>query len=328
MPFELIGGKIFLGIVVVFFCFRCSIAFRGAWKKCCWLRAEPQWRACTSASFCCSSHFARRYLQAMLARWIPPYMRHKDKYIANVALMAAVVVAMIHYFPTRAALDKKVAETYPVAALEYLNAHPIPGKMLDYYGFGGYLVFAGRPVFIDGRGDLYERSGVFGDYVHLNEFEPGSLEILRNYGIDVCLLGTKQSLAAVLAVTPEWRRVYGDDTSVIFVRSTREAMKNSTAAFVSRPPPRSIAALDCSFRNHSELSLPRCSPAPHKFLRVIGRRHAVFFFSESHGRRARLHSSERARHAARHQVSHSCIRGYCPGCGVGMRHFRKIFPRL
>jgi hypothetical protein len=90
--------------------------------------------------------------------------------------------------------------------------------MLDYYGFGGYLVFAGRPVFIDGRGDLYERSGVFGDYVHLNEFEPGSLEILRNYGIDVCLLGTKQSLAAVIAATSDWRRVYGDDTSVIFVR--------------------------------------------------------------------------------------------------------------
>jgi hypothetical protein len=33
-------------------------------------------------------------------------------------------------------------------------------------------------------------------------------------------LGSKQSLAAVLSVTPEWRRVYSDDTSVIFVRQT------------------------------------------------------------------------------------------------------------
>jgi hypothetical protein len=40
---------------------------------------------------------------------------------------------------------------------------------------------------------------------------------LHNYGIDACLLGTKQSLAAVLSVTPEWQRVYSDDTSVIFV---------------------------------------------------------------------------------------------------------------
>jgi len=161
----------------------------------------------------CSPVFA-----TMLARWVPAYMRQKDKYIANAVLMAGVAAAMIHYFPTRAALDKKVAQTNPVAALTYLRAHPIPGKMLDYYGFGGYLIFAGRPVFIDGRGDLYERSGVLGDYVHLNEFKPGSLGILRNYGIDACLLGTKQSLAAVLLATPEWRRVYSDDTSVIFVR--------------------------------------------------------------------------------------------------------------
>ena len=218
MPFELIGGKIFLGLVVIFFLLQ--MFYRFSWRlEEVLLVAGGTAMACLHVRFIllfvpfCTPVFA-----TMLARWVPPYMRHKDKYIANAVLMAAVVIAMVHYFPTRAALDKKVAETYPVAALEYLSAHPIPGKMLDYYGFGGYLVFAGRPVFIDGRGDLYERSGVFGDYVHLNEFKPGSVAILRNYGIDVCLLGTKQSLAAVLSVSPEWRRVYGDDTSVILVR--------------------------------------------------------------------------------------------------------------
>jgi hypothetical protein len=218
MPFELIGGKIFLGLVVIFFLLQ--MFYRFSWRlEEVLLVAGGTAMACLHVRFIllfvpfCAPIFA-----AMLARWVPAYMRHKDKYLANAVLMLAVVVAMIHYFPNRVALDKKVAETYPVAALEYLNAHPVPGKMLDYYGFGGYLVFAGRPVFIDGRGDLYERSGVFGDYVHLNEFEAGSLAILRNYGIDACLLGTKQSLAAVLSVSPEWRRIYGDDTSVIFVR--------------------------------------------------------------------------------------------------------------
>jgi hypothetical protein len=162
--------------------------------------------------------FCTPIFAVMLARWVPAYQRSKDKYIANVVLMAAVVAAMIHYFPKPAALDKTIAATYPVAALDYLRTHPIPGRILNYYGFGGYLVFSGQPVFIDGRGDLYERSGVFSDYIHLNEFEAGSLGILRNYGISACLLGTKQSLAAVLSVTPEWHKVYSDDTSVIFVR--------------------------------------------------------------------------------------------------------------
>ncbi len=218
MPFELIGGKIFLGMVVIFFLLQMFFKYK-------WRLEEVLLVAGGTAMACLHVRFILLFVPfsaplfaTMLARWIPAYMRQKDKYIANAVLMAGVVAAMIHYFPTRASLDKKVAETYPVAALAYLDAHPIPGKMLDYYGFGGYLVFAGRPVFIDGRGDLYERSGVFGDYVHLNEFQPGSMGMLRNYGIDACLLGAKQSLAAVLLATPEWRRVYSDDTSVIFVR--------------------------------------------------------------------------------------------------------------
>src|SRR5207245_10109610 len=133
-------------------------------------------------------------------------------------LMASSGISIIDYFPTRTTLDKKVAQTYPVAALQYLQSHPIPGKMLNYYGFGGFLVFSGQPVFIDGRGDLYERSGVFADYIHLNEFETGSLAILRNYGINSCLLGKKQSLASALSLAPEWRQVYIDNTSVLFVR--------------------------------------------------------------------------------------------------------------
>src|SRR5258708_36886907 len=121
---------------------------------------------------------------------------------------------MIRLFPASAVLEKKSGETCLIAAIEYLRSHHITGKILNFYGFGGYLVLAGQPVFIDGRGDLYERSGVFGDYVHLNEFEAGSLGILRNYGISACMLGSRQSLAAVLSVTPEWRRVYSDGTQV------------------------------------------------------------------------------------------------------------------
>ena len=218
MPFELVGGKIFLGLVVIFFLLQ--MFFRFSWRlEELLLVAGGTAMACLHVRFIllfvpfCAPVFA-----TMLARWIPEYQRHKDKYIANAVLMTGVIVAMAHYFPTKAALDRKVAETYPVAALEYLKNHPIPGKMLNFYAFGGYLVFSGQPVFIDGRGDLYERSGVFADYIHLNEFERGSLAVLRNYGINACILGTKQSLASALSVAPEWRRVYSDDTSIIFVR--------------------------------------------------------------------------------------------------------------
>src|SRR6266446_8374623 len=129
MPFELIGGKIFLGLVVIFFLLQ--MFYRFSWRlEELLLVAGGTAMACVHVRFIllfvpfCAPVFA-----TMLARWIPEYQRHKDKYIANAVLMAGVIAAMIHYFPTKATLDRKVAETYPVAALEYLKNHPIPGKM-------------------------------------------------------------------------------------------------------------------------------------------------------------------------------------------------------
>src|SRR5258708_32697358 len=105
---------------------------------------------------------------------------------------------MIRLFPASAVLEKKSGETCLIAAIEYLRSHHITGKILNFYGFGGYLVLSGQPVFIDGRGDLYERAGVFSDYIHLNEFKFGSLAVLQNYGINACLLETGQPLASAL----------------------------------------------------------------------------------------------------------------------------------
>ena len=136
----------FLGLVVIFFLLQ--MFFRFSWRlEELLLVAGGTAMACMHVRFIllfvpfCAPVFA-----TMLARWIPEYQRHKDKYIANAVLMAGVIAAMIHYFPTKATLDKKVAETYPVAALEYLKTHPIPGKMLNFYAFGGYLVFSAGPL--------------------------------------------------------------------------------------------------------------------------------------------------------------------------------------
>jgi hypothetical protein len=125
---------------------------------------------------------------------------------------------MIHYRPTQNSLNEAISKLYPVGAVNYLKDHPTPGKMLNNYGFGGYLVQAGIPTFIDGRGDLYERGGVFGDYIHLSKFNPGSFAILRNYNVSVCMLYQDEPLATALLELPNWKRVYLDKTSAIFVR--------------------------------------------------------------------------------------------------------------
>ena len=90
--------------------------------------------------------------------------------------------------------------------------------MLNDYAFGGYLVHLGQKTFIDGRGDLFERAGVLGDFVHMAKLEPGAIDILRNYDVQVCLLQHDSQFGVALRGSSNWRRVYSDGTSIILVR--------------------------------------------------------------------------------------------------------------
>ena len=65
------------------------------------------------------------------------------------ALMAAVSATVLHGAATRPDV------AMPAAALAAVEAAHVTGPVLNDYGFGGYLIFAGIPPFIDGRAELY-----------------------------------------------------------------------------------------------------------------------------------------------------------------------------
>ena len=218
MPVDLAGGKIFLGLLLGFFLLQ--ILFKFVWRL-------EEVVLYFGGTFLAALHvrfillfvpFFAPIFAAMLARWIPGYERTKDKYILNAALMASLLVALVHYFPSKTNLQEKVAGEYPVHALEYLRQHVVAGPMFNTYGYGGYLVGAGQKVFIDGRGDLYERGGVLSDYIHISNTKPGALAILQSYQVRSCLVGRDESLSTLLSTAPGWRRVYSDKISALFVR--------------------------------------------------------------------------------------------------------------
>jgi len=155
---------------------------------------------------------------AILERWFPPYERVKDRFALNAILMAAVLIGMFRYFPTDADLRKIVAKQFPVRAVEYLHGHSVPGPMFNTYGAGGYLVYSGQRVFLDGRGDVFERGGVLSDYMHITLLKPGALTVLNNYGVRSCMLARGEPLAIALTASQDWTRVYEDDVSEVFVR--------------------------------------------------------------------------------------------------------------
>jgi len=222
MPFNLIGGKIFLVLVLGFFL--AQMAFRFSWRM-----FEILLFLFGTAMACLHVRFLLLFvpffvplMATILARGVPAYNKTKDQYLINLALMAGVVIAMVHYFPSRSDMDKKVADQFPVQALAYMEQHSVPGPLFNSYGFGGYMVEAGYKTFIDGRSELFEQTGVLDDYMHITMMKPGAIQVLNGYGIRSCLLQRDEPLSTVLASMADWQKLYSDNVSALYVKRGSE----------------------------------------------------------------------------------------------------------
>lgn len=146
--------------------------------------------------------------------------RGRDHPVANAILMLACAAAMIAWFPSAAGLRDQVRKSSPQAAVEYIRRAGLPGPMLNEYVFGGYLIWAfpEQKVFIDGRSDVYEWTGVleeFGRWATLSE-DPAVL--LDKRGIRLCILASGGRMTYVMPRLPGWRKAYADDVASVYVR--------------------------------------------------------------------------------------------------------------
>jgi hypothetical protein len=103
----------------------------------------------------------------------------------------------------------------------YLRQHPAARRIYSNEGWGSYVLWSlgpERKVFVDGRFDLYDYSGVMLDYFQIDT--PGSRTglLIQKYGIDTFLIYPESRLAEYLASQAGWKRVYADEISTIFLR--------------------------------------------------------------------------------------------------------------
>jgi hypothetical protein len=177
-------------------------------------------------------------LAALLARWVPKYDKAMDKYLLNAVLMAiAAVVVWVKFFPSRADLQKAVDVAFPRSAVEYLQRHPVQGRMMNPDFWGSYLILnLGRDhkIFMDGRSPLFEEAGVFEDYVRIIGLDRDTPLLLRKYRLDACLTYHWGSLATYLSALPDWEQVYQDNLAVIFVRKKPRAAQTQVESGKSK----------------------------------------------------------------------------------------------
>ena len=163
-------------------------------------------------------------LAEQLSRWLPlpPYDPVTDHPVANAVLVAAIALGILAVFPSRPDLKKALAGNYPVAAMDFLGRHPVPGRLFNEDSWGGFLMWSQGPehkVFMDSRSDVYLHSGVLEDYAQILLLRPEAFGLLHRYGITACLLHRGIPLGTLLAATDGWRKVYVDDVSEIFAQN-------------------------------------------------------------------------------------------------------------
>src|ERR1019366_4851656 len=140
--------------------------------------------------------------------------------LANAALIGCCLLAIVWLFPDNKALERQIQSASPVQAVKYLRQAHLTGPMLNEYQFGGYLIWnlPETKVFIDGRTDLFDWTGVLKDYLRWASLQEDPKVLLDRYGIRVCLLYRGSAIARVLPYIPDWKKVYSDDLAVVFTR--------------------------------------------------------------------------------------------------------------
>jgi hypothetical protein len=164
---------------------------------------------------------AMPFICRLLASAWDQYEPRREAVLLNFVMFTAAVVPIILGFPTPHDLAEQVTNANPVKALEFIRRSGLTGRMLNEYVYGGYLIWAApeRKVFIDGRADVYEWTGVFADYMNMMNVKVDPSSVLDKYGIEFCLLSREEAVAVVMGRIPGWKSVYTDEKSIVFARS-------------------------------------------------------------------------------------------------------------
>jgi hypothetical protein len=157
----------------------------------------------------------------MLSDLWEEYDAARDRPLLNSVFIVLSLLVAVWAFPSRRALAQQVEAANPVKAVNFLREHHVSGRMLNEYVYGGYLIWAAPeyPVFVDGRADVYEWTGVLPDYTRWATLQEEPNALLDKYKVDLCLLSKNSPMARVLPLMPDWKIAYADTQAIILIHA-------------------------------------------------------------------------------------------------------------
>jgi hypothetical protein len=109
----------------------------------------------------------------------------------------------------------QVASSQPVAAFDYLSAHP--GRIFTQYTWGDYSVARHRATFVDGRTDLFE-GRVLGEFMAVMNLTTNPDPVLSSFHVAYVVWAPDTPLALYLDRDPRWHVVDRTAVALVFAR--------------------------------------------------------------------------------------------------------------
>ncbi|MDA8336516.1 MAG: hypothetical protein M0Z41_16260 [Peptococcaceae bacterium] len=155
-----------------------------------------------------------------LVRW-DGSVRAATKAIFLLAVLTTFLLAVAdHYGVPSPNLQVQAAlEGYPVSAVAYIKHHHL-GHVFNNYNWGGYLIYEGVPVYIDGRSEVYywSKKNIFTTYVNTERLTKVNQGLK---GANVVLDYKNSILVKYLLATRKWKVLGSDRWAVLLGRTKR-----------------------------------------------------------------------------------------------------------
>lgn len=169
------------------------------------------------------------------------------------AVMAVLIWGIVAAVPVLGAVSsasKTPSSTFymkkfPVCAADWLSSIPVPLRIFNQYGDGGYLVYRlssqGDKPFIFGDAALMGNAMLY-KYADIQDIAPDWSTLIQSSGTDLVLFERGTPLVNVLLHDPAWTEVYRDPKMAIFVPTAKLA---ALRPLLPMPPSSSSPAGKC-----------------------------------------------------------------------------------
>lgn len=146
-----------------------------------------------------------QYMDAL--DFVPKLHRKSQLILLTAILITSVLIGKQKRQSTKEPFNLKYFPTdETIELVQDIN----PKRVFNQYNDGGYLMYKGIDVFIDGRADIYSRSN-FEDYLSIVGCKSNTLELLETYDFDILLINHDSVLARLLDLSKDYECIHIDD---------------------------------------------------------------------------------------------------------------------